>query len=142
MISIDGIVYNNTEWNSNSLEISAEIINGDESGRLQGSKDMYLDYVGTFFNTSGEIVRKTTCSDSEWDDLFLALCNPINKHTVKIPFLQGYLQTEIYISSVKSKLVEQKFGRNKWASAYQVTYTAMKSQWLAGSVLKGYTAGV
>lgn len=138
MIIIDGITYN-AEWKSNSFEVTADIINGDESGRLQGSKSMYLDYIGTFFNTGGEIIRKKECTDEEWSNLFLTLSNPINNHTVIVPFLQGYLETEIYISQVKSKLINQKFGLNKWNTSYSVTFTAMESQWLAGSEIKGYT---
>lgn len=141
MIVIDGITYN-AEWKSNSFEITADIINGDESGRLQGSKSMYLDYIGTFFNTGGEIIRKKECSDEEWGELFLTLANPINNHTVKVPFLEGYLETEIYISQVKSKLIDQKFRRNKWNSSYAVTYTAMESQWRAGQEIQGYTGDV
>lgn len=141
VIEIDGVVYN-AEWKANGFEISADIINGDESGRLQGTKDMYLDYVGTFFNSTGEILRKQNCSNEEWDNLFKTLANPINNHTVKIPFLQGYLQTEIYISQVKAKLVNQKFDKNKWGGTYSVTFTAMESQWLAGGELQGYIEGV
>lgn len=138
MIEIDGIIYN-AEWKSNSFEVTADIINGDESGRLQGSKDMFLDYIGTFFNSGGEIIRKRDCSDQEWSALFLVLSNPINNHTVKIPFLQGHLQTQIYISQIKSKLINQKLGKNKWNTSYSVTYTAMESQWFAGGSLQGYT---
>lgn len=140
MIIVDGVTYN-AEWKTNSFEVTADIINGDESGRLQGTKSMYLDYVGTFFNTTGEIVRKVDCTDKEWNDLFLALSNPINKHTVIVPFLEGTLETEIYISQVKSKLVNQKHNRNKWASSYSITYTAIDSQWLAGGSLHGYVKG-
>lgn len=141
MVIIDGVTFN-AEWKSDSFEVTADIINGDESGRLQGNKDMYLDYVGTFFNSGGEIVRKRECTDEEWSNLFLTLSNPINNHTVIIPFLQGYLQTEVYISQVKSKLKNRMLGRNKWSSSYSVTYTAMESQWLAGRELQGYTKGV
>lgn len=141
MIRIDDVSYN-AEWKSNSFELTADIINGDNSGRLQGTKSMYLDYVGTFFNSTGEIIRQPECTDDEWDNLFLVLSNPINNHIVFIPFSQGTLQTEIYISQVKKKLVSQKFNKNKWGSSYQVTFTAMESQWLAGSVLQGYTEGV
>lgn len=141
MIEIDGKKYK-AEWKSNSFEVTADIINGDESGRLQGTKTMYLDYVGTFFNSSGEIVRNLNCSDTEWDNLFKVLANPKNKHTVKIPFLQGYLETSIYISQVKAKLINQKFDRNKWNPSYSVTFTAIKSQWLAGKSLSGYKKGI
>lgn len=141
VIVIDGVSYN-AEWKSNSFELTADIINGDESGRLQGDKDMYLDYVGTFFNSSGEILKSPNTSNEEWDELFKTLTNPINNHIVKIPFLQGYLETEIYISQLKTKLVRQKFNENKWASSYSVTFTSMNSQWLAGREIQGYIEGV
>ena len=142
MIEIDGIKFN-ADWKTNGgFEITADIINGDESGRLQNSKKMFLDYVGTFFNSSGEILRGSECSDQEWDSLFLKLANPKNSHKVKIPFQQGFLTTEIYISQVKSKLINQKNNRNKWANSYNVTFTAIESQWLAGESLQGYQEGV
>lgn len=140
MIVIDGRTFH-AEWKSDSYEITADIINGDNSGRLQGNKDMFLDYVGTFFNTTGEIIRGKNCTEREWYELFYALCNPKNKHTVKIPFMQGYLTTEIYISQIKLKLINQLNQKNKWSNSISVTYTAMKSQWLAGGKIQGYTAG-
>lgn len=139
MITVDGINYN-AEW-VKGLEQIADILNGDNSGRLQGTKSMYLEYVGTFFNTNGQIRRNSACTDSEWDRLFLTLANPKNDHTVVIPFGQGTLTTEIYISKVKRKLIKEKEGRKIWEPVYEVTYTAMDSQWPAGSSLKGYSGG-
>ena len=136
MIVIDGITYN-AEWVLNTFQRTAEIVNGDESGRLQGNKDMQLEYVGTFFNFKGEIVRGKHCTDTEWDKLFMAVANPVNKHTVKIPFNQGVMTTTIYISTVSQILISQINGRNKWASTIEVTYTTMKSQWLAGKSIQG-----
>ncbi len=141
MIEIDGVVYN-AEWKANSYEQTADIINGDESGRLQGHKSMFLDYVGTFFNSGGEILRGIGCSDEEWDELYQVLSNPVNDHSVKIPFNQGYMTTEIYVSQLKRKLVKQKLGRNIWGNSYSVTFTAMDSQWLAGGNIQGYEGGV
>lgn len=141
MLEIDGIEYN-AEWQKNSLEQSADILNGDNAGRLQNTGDMYLDPIGTFFNNSGTIVRGKQCTDTEWDSLFRVLSNPLGEHTVKVPFDQGYLTTQIYVSRIKRKLITQKLGRNKWSSSYAVTYTAMDSQWLAGGELQGYTEGI
>ena len=142
MIEIDGTQYK-ADWKTNGgYEITADIINGDESGRLQNSKKMYLDYIGTFFNVSGDIVRNPHCSDEEWDSLYLKLSNPKNSHTVKIPFQQGFLETQIYISQVKAKLINQKNNRNKWDSTYSVTFTAIESQWLVGKSIQGYKEGV
>ena len=140
MIKIDNKNFN-AEWVASSFEQTADILNGDNSGRLQGSKSMYLEYVGTFFNTSGQIRRQKTCTDAEWDNLYLTLANPKNDHTVVLPFGQGNLTTEVYIAKVTRKLIMQTNSRNVWESVYEVTYTAMDSQWLAGGSLTGYSGG-
>ncbi len=138
MITIDGVKYN-AEWVSNSLEQTADIINGDNSGRMQGNKSMFLDYVGTFFNHTGQLHRGMSCTDEEWDRLYLALANPINDHTVIIPFGQGNITTEIYVSQIKRKLIKFAGDRTVWSKVYDVTFTAMESQWLAGDDIQGVT---
>lgn len=141
MIIIDGKAYN-AEWVTKSFEQTADILNGDNSGRLQGNKSMYLEYIGTFFNTNGQIRRTNACTDAEWDDLYLALANPINAHTVVLPFGQGKLTTDIYISQLKRKLILQKNGRNFWDNVYEVAFTSIDSQWLAGGSIQGYTEDI
>ena len=103
---------------------------------------MYLEYIGTFFNTSGQIRRTAACTDAEWDNLYLTLANPVNAHTVILPFGQGTLETDIYISQVKRKLVLCKQGRTLWEKVYDVTFTAIDNQWLAGDdEINGYSGG-
>ena len=141
MIKIDGIEYK-ADWVTGSLEQTADIINGDNSGRLQGTKSMYLEYVGTFFNTSAQIHRSADCTDAEWDNLYLTLANPINNHTVVLPFGQGSLETEIYISKIKRKYISKNKGRKLWEKVYDVTFTVVDSQWLAGDDnINGYFEG-
>lgn len=136
MITIDDVRYN-AEWVSNTLEQTADIINGDNSGRMQGSKSMFLDYVGTFFNHTGQIHRGSSCSDEEWDRLYLALANPINDHTVTVPFGQKEITSKIYISQIKRKLIKRTEDRTVWGKVYDVTLTAVESQWLAGGNIRG-----
>lgn len=137
MITIDGTKYN-ANWSANSLEQTADIINGDNSGRLQGTKNMYLDYVGTFFNHAGQIRRAKECTDEEWDKLYEVLSNPKNKHEIILPFGSNKrLTTEVYISQVKRKLLRKENGVYIWNKTYDVTLTAMKSQWLVGKSIKG-----
>lgn len=141
MFKIDGKVYN-ASWVSGSMEQTADILNGDNSGRLQGSKSMYLEYIGTFFNTSGQIRRDADCTDTEWDELYMALANPINSHKVILPFGQGTVETAVYIAKIKRKLISQKNGRNIWEKVYEVAFTSIDSQWRAGGKIQGYTGGV
>ena len=141
MIKIDGKEYK-ADWVAGSLEQTADIINGDNSGRLQGTKSMCLEYVGTFFNTSAQIHRSIGCTDADWDNLYLTLANPINSHTVVLPFGQGNLETDIYISKVTRKFISKNNDRKLWEKVYDVTFTAIDSQWLAGSNnIKGYFEG-
>ncbi len=136
MIVIDNIAYN-AEWVINTLKQTADIINGDNSGRLQGDKSMYLDYVGTFFNHTGQIRRCKNCSNEEWDNLFLHLSNPINDHSIILPFGQGKISTRIYISKVERTLIKIDGTSHIWSKVYDITLTAMESQWLAGSDIEG-----
>jgi len=131
-ISIDNVTYH-ANWVEKSLVRKAEIINGDASGRLQGTKAMYLDYVGTFYNYTGDLCRAADCTDSEWEELYIALTNPINDHTITVPFGNTTITSRFYISSVESKLITAKRGRNEWEQIYKVNFVSMSPQRLAGS---------
>lgn len=139
MITIDNVNYN-ASWSMKGYKQTADILNGDQSGRLQGTKSMYLQYVGTFFNSIGTIRRERNCTDTEWNSLFRVLSNPENDHTVKIPFDDGYMITEIYVSKCERTLLSEK-PKRVWSKTYEVTFTAMDSQWLAGGTLQGYSEG-
>lgn len=137
MIEIDGIKFN-AEWVANSLQQTADIINGDGSGRLQGSKSMYLEYVGTFFNHVGQIHRSKNCTNEEWNSLFRTLCNPRNKHVMSFPFDDGILKQEVYIAKIVRKLIQIP-NTNKWEPVYELTLPAVNAAWLVDKRLGGYT---
>jgi len=140
MLIIDGVTYS-AEWETGNYIQTAEILNGANAGRLQNTGDMFLDPMGTFFNSSGTIL-KSGCSTEEWDALFRVLCNPLGEHTVEIPFDQGWLETKIYISTAQRRLLRREKNRNVWGNSYEITFTAMDSQWPAGKELTGYRKGV
>ena len=85
------------------------------------------------------------CTDEQWDNLYLALCNPINKHNVDIPFCSGFLTLDIYVSQVKRNQIKVNWNNNKyipvWEKTIEFTATAVGSNWLAGRSLTGYTRG-
>lgn len=137
MIEIDGKRFN-ASWVS-GLTQTADIINGEGSGRLQGTNAMYLEYSGTFFNHSGELHRDPKCTDAEWHELFLVLSNPINKHTFKFPFgKNGNIVQDVYISQVVNTLKRIKVdGQNVWARVYKLTLPAVNMAWLPNGNIKG-----
>lgn len=135
MINIDGVEHKAT-W-LKGLEQTADILNGEKSGRLQGSHNMYLEYVGTFFNHKGVVRRDADCTEKEWDRLFLVLSNPVNKHIVVFPFgVDQVLTQEIYISQAKRALLYIK-ETNGWENVISVTFTAMAPAWRPNGSIKG-----
>jgi hypothetical protein len=137
MIQIDGKKYN-VNWIADSLEQTAEILSGEGSGRLQGTHEMYIEYVGTFINHKGEIVRSSNCTDDEWNDFYRILINPKNKHTVTFPFDDGEIEKEVYISTISRKLRLIK-ETNKWSRVLSVSLVSIAPDWVPDEELKGYT---
>lgn len=135
MIRIDNIDYK-VNW-GDDFKRKFEIINGDNSGRLQGNKDMYLEYVGTFFNFEGTVMQDRNCTAAEWDEFLAVLANPINDHTVTVPFDQKTMTWQFYISSGEQGLIRVTDDGNRWARTVKVTLTSMYAQWLAGSTIQG-----
>lgn len=135
MIRIDNVNYK-ASW-SKDFKRKFEIINGDNSGRLQGNKDMFLEYVGTFYNFEGTLLQDRNCTADEWDKLLMTLANPINDHTVTVPFNQGTMTWRFYVSSGEQELKLITVDGNRWARAIKVTLTAMYAQHLAGGNIRG-----
>ena len=135
MIYIDGKNYK-ANWVSDSLTRTAEIINSDDSTRLQGNKTMYIGYVGTFYNYSGTLIRSKNCTDTEWDELWDCLTNPINSHTIRFPYNQRILQTKVYISKCEQTL-KKSTTKNNWSETIEVEFIAIASQRLAGKKMSG-----
>lgn len=135
MITIDGVTHKAT-WLP-GLKQTADILNGAGSGRLQGSNDMYLEYVGTFFNHEGKLHKDYNCSNEEWDMLFLTLANPVNEHTISFPFGSNQTITQkVYIAKVVRKLQFIK-ETNKWEEVFDVSFVAKVSAWRANSAIVG-----
>lgn len=136
MITIDGIKYR-ASWVAKSLTQTADIINGEGSGRLQGSYKMYLEYLGTFINHSGQLHRDADCTDEEWSNLFITLANPKNKHKMSFPF--GVNQTitqEIYIAKISRALLFSK-EKNSWETIYSVEVPSISAAWFPNGSIKG-----
>lgn len=135
MITIDGLKHKAT-W-SQGLEQTADILNGENSGRLQATGKMHLEYIGTYLNHKGDLHRDADCTDEEWDALFRTLSNPVNKHKGSFPFGKNQvLEQEVYISQVKRDLKYIK-ETNVWSNIYSVTFTAISPAWLPNGSIKG-----
>ena len=135
MINIDNVEHK-VNW-ANDFMRKFEIMNGNNSGRLQGNATMYLEYLGTFFNFEGTAIQDRSCTQEEWDNFVLTLANPINKHTVTVPFNQNSMTWEFYVSSGEQGLKLIRGTTNFWARTIKVSLVAISPQWLAGGELQG-----
>lgn len=135
MIKIDGVEYKAT-W-LQGLKQSAEILNGEGTGRLQGTGEMYIEPLGTFLNHAGTLHKDSDCTESEWSNLFLVLCNPNNKHAVNFPFgVNSNIEQDVYISRVERtlKLIKE---TNKWERVIEVSFIATKAFWGQNGRIEG-----
>lgn len=137
MIIIDGIEHKAT-W-LQGLEQSADILNGENSGRLQATGKMHLEYQGTYLNHKGDLMRDANCSEEEWSELFELLITWKNDHIVSFPFgVNKTLTQSVYLSGLKRNLRYIK-ETNKWAPVFSVVFTAMGPACTptSGSLIKG-----
>lgn len=148
MVNIDG-VNRKCEWVKDSLTLEADIMNGENSGRMQGSWSMYLDYIGTYFSYKGQLRRTADCTDEEFYEIYLQLIRPNNKHTIVFPFGQRKLSQEVYISKISWKLIDYNPDDDRtlassevhrgyhWEKVLEVTFSPIHAMWKAGGSLRG-----
>lgn len=143
MITIDGKTYK-AEWVADSFKRRSDILNGENTGRLYGTGAMFLEYVGTFFNFSGDLIKTQGCTNEEWEELYVHLSNPKNDHIVQLPFGKGKMEVSVYISSVEQKLKritkdtskQTGLGENVWDKLLSVSFTSIDSEWRYGDIMK------
>lgn len=126
---------NNVEWEAKSFVQTAQIMNGEASGRFELTGDMYITYDSAFYTYKGTIVKGKNCSVGTWDNVFRILTSPYNDHYVSMPFSDT--DEHIYITKVERKLVKRKplpkgqvvdlndFVFNKWENKIAVEFISM-----------------
>lgn len=127
---------NDVEWEANTLSQTAQIMNGEASGRFELSGDMYITYDSAFYTYKGVIVKGKNCSVGTWDNFFNIISSPYNDHYVSMPWSNN--DEYIYISKVERKLIKRKnfipkntivnlrnFLFNKWSNKIAVEFVSM-----------------
>ncbi len=114
MLIIDGVKYDvNTGIRINELERSFEKLSSDQSGRLQNG-EMAIFLIGTYYNYKMTVSRGVSCSLAKYDELFEALSAPVPFNTITVPYNQGTLTFEAYITKASQKLIRQARNENYW----------------------------
>lgn len=124
VFEVDGKAY---RVRVDSLKRSGVVTDGDNAGRLSVSLEMVREILGTFYNYTMELNTDELDFD-EYDDLFETLTDPdMDSHLVKLPYAQGYLTFQAYVTQVDDEL--KRMGEDFiWWGNMSFQFIAMKPQ--------------
>lgn len=109
------------------LKRSGIVTDGDNAGRLSVSLEMVREILGTFYNYTMELNTAELDFD-EYDALFETLSDPdMDSHLVKLPYAQGYLTFQAYVTQVDDEL-KQMGDDFTWWGNMSFQFIAMKPQ--------------
>ena len=111
IFTIDGRSYNVTVPEG-GLKRSGKVLDGDNTRRSKSGR-MIRDIIGTYYNYSLELDTKGL-DVAAYDRLFEALSAPVDSHVITMPYGQGTITLDAYVSNVDDVLKVMRDGRNLW----------------------------
>jgi hypothetical protein len=112
LFSIDGNTYPGVLVAS--LKRNFQVLDGDNAGRVQ-TGGMVRDIVGTYYNYSIEL-DAAEASLAEYDSLYEVISAPEDSHALIVPYAQGTLSFDAYVTNGQDELLDATCGRNKWGN--------------------------
>ncbi len=110
MITIDNQAFN---VGIISLKRKADFLDSEATQRLEDG-DMYRDLIGVFFNYDLKFEPCTAQNHSEYVRLWEKLTEPVEFHTVTVPYNNTTFSFVAYFSSVADELMLQHNDKNFW----------------------------
>lgn len=124
LIKLNGRYYHVAITN---LERTINITDGENAGRTKPpAAEMIRDIVGVYVGYSATFEVKTD-DISEYDDMILTLSQPVDSIPVVMPFGQGTLSFDAYVTKIKDKLLTNINGVRRWGNC-TVEFTPMRAQ--------------
>lgn len=124
LISIGGRYYNAA---ITSLKREHNITDGDNSGRTAApAVEMIRDIIGTFVSYTA-IFEVKSGDPAEYDDMIVALSQPVDYIPITMPYGQESISFDAYITKVEDELLSNIGGVRRWGGC-TVTFTPMRPQ--------------
>ena len=121
VFKIDGVAYN-VRIPAGGLQRSASVLDGDNAKRAKSGR-MIRDIIGTYYNYTLKI--ETYGMDAvQYDTLYEVLTAPADYHTIVMPYGQGTLTFQAYISNAEDAVVTMENSRNTWGGL-SINFIAM-----------------
>lgn len=103
-----------------------QILDGENAGRLIRIAKMERDVLGTFYNYNMTIDSRFMTRE-EYDTLYDLLSAPDDFHMIEIPYAQGTLVYEAYVTNGTDELIAIRNGVNIWGNL-SINFIAMEPQ--------------
>lgn len=110
-IKIDGVTYDGIRVLT--VKRSFTVTDGENAGRLATSGRMVRDIIGTFYNYEFTVDPKNA-SPETYDAFYQAITAPVDDHEVVVPYGQGSLTFDAYITTGDDELVLISDDANRW----------------------------
>ena len=123
VFSVDGTPYPGV--NVLSLKRNFNVLDGPNAGRVMDGA-MTREVIGTYYNYSMEITSNYSNLE-EYDSLYEVLSSPADSHSIVVPYGQGTLSFEAYVSNGSDDLLHTRDSFNKWNNL-SINFIAMKPQ--------------
>lgn len=129
IFKMDGVSYGVLVPLDGGLTREADIADGPLADRMQNHK-MQRDLAGTFYNYTMKFSANRR-NVGQYDAFFERLTAPVESHQLVVPYGQGTMEYEAYVTKVPHVLKSCFNGIREWGDA-SVTFTAMEPQRLPG----------
>lgn len=96
-----------------SVKRNFSVTDGDNAGRLSVSGKMVRDIIGTFYNYQFTIDPKNS-NRKIYDAFYEVITSPEDSHKIVVPYGQGTLTFDAYITTGSDELVLIGDDANKW----------------------------
>ena len=137
IFKVDGISYN-VIVPENGIKRSFAVTDTDNAGRAV-TGEMIRDIIGTYFNYSIDIKCKKGF-ESDYYNLYNVVASPVDSHYITVPFHNGYLAFEAYVTGGEDVL-KSMANNNEW-EVMTLNFIAVKPQWYHDGYLTGYDGSV
>lgn len=124
LIKLNGRYYNAA---ITSLKRTHNVTDGDNAGRTKAPlAEMIRDIIGTFISYTATF-EVTSGDVDEYDDMVVTLSQPVDYITIEMPYGQGWMSFDAYVTKVEDELINNIGGVRRWGHC-TVTFTPMRAQ--------------
>lgn len=123
-VTIDNTTYNNIVWLT--CKRSFSVLDTENTGRTIANGEMHRDIIGTYYNyTLSFRPLHTAAGKSEYDALYEVLSSPTASHRIVLPYAQGTIAYDAYVTSGEDELVRTDDYGTIWGGL-EVNFIAMR----------------